>query len=219
MGWPARGRPAGGRDLELRHAGRALAVGGAEAIRAGVAAADDHDVLAGGGDELLVGDLVSLAATVLQREVLHREMDASQLPPRHLQVACSSRATSEDDRVVSGAELVMRDVDADVRVGLEDDPFLLHQIEPSIEPALLQFELGDSIPQQPADPIGALEHGHQVTGAIELRRRREAGRTRADDCYALAAAPRRRVRHDPALLEGAFDDRVLGRLDRNRRRR
>ena len=88
------------------HAGRALAVGGAEAVGAGVAAADDDDVLARGGDELLVGDLVALAATVLQRQVLHREMDARQLAARHRQVARQRRAASEDDRVESGAELV-----------------------------------------------------------------------------------------------------------------
>ena len=35
-----------GQDLELRDRRRALAMGGAEAVGAGVAAADDHDVLA-----------------------------------------------------------------------------------------------------------------------------------------------------------------------------
>ncbi len=46
-GWP--GGPRLGRlrhDLQLGDRGRALAGGGAEAVRAGVAAADDHDVLA-----------------------------------------------------------------------------------------------------------------------------------------------------------------------------
>ncbi len=37
-------------DLELRHRGRALAERRADAVRAGVAAADDDDVLARGED-------------------------------------------------------------------------------------------------------------------------------------------------------------------------
>ena len=43
---PVVGRP--GQDLELVDRRRALAVRGAEAVGAGVAAADDHDVLARG---------------------------------------------------------------------------------------------------------------------------------------------------------------------------
>ena len=114
----------------------------------------------------LVGDLVALAATVLQREVLHREMDARQLPPRHRAGRVQrSRHQRGRPRRISAQSSSTETFDADVRAGPEDDPFLLHQIEPSIEQALLQLELGDSIAQQPADPIGALEHGHQVTGA------------------------------------------------------
>ena len=56
------------------------------------------------------------------------------------------------------------------------DAFLLHQIEPAIEPAFLELELWNAVSQQPADPIGPLEHRHEVPGAIELGGDRETGR-------------------------------------------
>ena len=60
-------------QLELRDRRGALAMHGAEAIGAGVAAADDHHVLAGGVDPR---HLVAFAVAVLLRQVVHREMDA-----------------------------------------------------------------------------------------------------------------------------------------------
>jgi hypothetical protein len=74
-----------GHELELRHAGRTVAVAGAHAVAAGVAPADDDDVLAGGGD--LLFELVAGVDLVLLRQELHREMDAIELAARHRQVA------------------------------------------------------------------------------------------------------------------------------------
>src|SRR5439155_1101384 len=67
------GRPR--QELELVDGERALAVHGAEAVGARVASADDDDALALGRDEFLVGDQVTLAALVLERQVFHREVD------------------------------------------------------------------------------------------------------------------------------------------------
>src|SRR6185436_5567813 len=58
-----------GEKLELGDAGRALAMGGAQAVSAGVAAAEDDHVLAFGGDEIVVGDVVAEVALVLQGQV------------------------------------------------------------------------------------------------------------------------------------------------------
>ena len=63
----------------------ALAGGGAEAVGAGVAAADDHDVLAVGGD--LVLDLLAERDAVGLRQELHRLVDAAELAAGHRQVA------------------------------------------------------------------------------------------------------------------------------------
>src|SRR6185312_14857732 len=85
-----------------------------------------------------------------------------------------------------------------------------------IEQPLFELEGRDAVAQQAPDPIGALEDGHEVAGAVELIRRSEPGRPGPDDGDALAGAPCRRTRHDPAFVERAVDDRDLDRLDRDR---
>ena len=83
-------------QLELRHRCGALAVHGAEAIRAGVAAADDHDVLAGGVDPR---QFVAFAVAVLLRQVIHREVHALELASGHVQIARLAGAAGEQDRI------------------------------------------------------------------------------------------------------------------------
>ena len=122
----------------------------------------------------------------------------------------------EHDGVELAPQLVGRNVGADVGVGPEPDALGLHDREPAIEDALLHLELGDAVAKQAADAIGALEHRDPVPGLVELIGGREPRRARADDRDALAGARRRRLRRDPALVEGALDDRVLDALDRDR---
>ena len=106
-------------QLELVHGQRALPMHGAEAVGAGVAAADNHDALAFRADELGVRDRVPFHALVRQREVLHREVNALQLAPGHRQIARQPRAAREHDRVEFGLQLIERHVDADVHARAE----------------------------------------------------------------------------------------------------
>ena len=99
----------------------------AEAVGAGVAAADDDDVLAGGGDEAIVRDAVALAAPVLLRQVLHREVHARQLAAGNRQIARLAGAAGEHDGVEVAEQRARRHVHADVRVGPEHDAFRPHQ--------------------------------------------------------------------------------------------
>ena len=65
-------------DLEIGHRERALADGGADAVGAGVAAADHHDVLAVGENGLALPSVGFAAhAPVLLRQEIHGEMDAA----------------------------------------------------------------------------------------------------------------------------------------------
>ena len=68
-----------GQDLELRDRPRALPDRRTEAVRTGVAAAEDDDVLALGGDP--VRCVVLAWVTVGQRQVLHRGVDAREFRP------------------------------------------------------------------------------------------------------------------------------------------
>ena len=112
-------------------------------------------------------------------------------------------------------ELRHRDVDADVGVHAKLGAFGAHLVEPAVEVPLLHLELGDAVPQQPADAVGALEHHDIVTGARELLRRGEARRARSDDGDALAGPNRRHDRLDPAFGPRAIDDLDLYLLDRD----
>src|SRR5258706_3199640 len=61
-------------DFDLRHRFRAVAIRGADAVRAGVASANDHHVLA--GSPKLVDHRVARDALVLQRQGIPFEMEA-----------------------------------------------------------------------------------------------------------------------------------------------
>src|SRR5436190_22133724 len=146
----------------------ALAMRGPETVGAGIAAADDDDVLVPGRDEAAVVNLVSLAPLILKREVIHREMDARQLPARNRKIARPRRAAGENNRVEALPQLVHRHVDADVGAGTEHHAFLGHQREPPLQLFLFALELGYAVAEQAADAIGALEHRDPMPRAIEL---------------------------------------------------
>src|SRR2546430_12927687 len=73
----------------------------------------------------------------------------------------------------------------------------------------------DAVAQEPPDPVGTLEDGHRVAGAVELLGSREPRGPGADDRDPLSRAHCRWPRGDPALVEGALDDGQLDRLDRD----
>ena len=143
-------------------------------------------------------------------------MDALQLAPGYGQIARPRGSAGQDDRVELAAQFVDRHVDADVRAGLEHDPFLGQQVDAPIEDALLELELGNAVAEQAADPVGALEDRDPVARQIELRRCGEASRSRPDDGHPFAGADDRRTRRDPPFIEGAIDDRHFDRFDRHR---
>ena len=165
-------------DLELGDRRRALAGRGAEAVGAGVAAADDHDVLAGRDD--LVLDLFAERDPVGLGQELHRLVDAAELTARHRQVARVGGAHGEHHGVVAlaqplGGQVVLADRDA----GPEDGALTTHLVDALVEVLLLHLELGDAVAQQPADLVGALVDRHGVAGPGQLLGGRKSGRARS----------------------------------------
>src|SRR5262249_56928901 len=63
-------------DLELMNRQRALPMGRAEAVRAGVAAADDHDSLAVRADEVRIGNLITGTPAALELEIIPPRNDS-----------------------------------------------------------------------------------------------------------------------------------------------
>ena len=211
---PHVGRPL--QQLELVHRERTLAVGRAEAVGAGIAAADDHDALALGGDDVGRRHVIPRQPPILLRQILDREVHAGELAAGNLKVARPRRPAAEHDRVELAAQAGHRQIDADLDAGPELDAFRRHQRQPAIDEALFELELGDAVAQQAADAVGPFEDGHVMPGLVQLVGSGEAGRTRADDGHALTGAHGRRPRLNPSVLERVLDDRQLDRLDGDR---
>ena len=135
---------------------------------------------------------VALLHVVGPRQVLHRLVDALGFAAGRGQVAPRGGPAREHDRVELAAELLGRDVRADVDRRLEDRALVAHLGQAPVEPGLLHLELGDAVAQQPADAVGALEHHDVVPDAGELLGRRQPGRAGADhrDLLARCGSPR-----------------------------
>ncbi len=200
-----------GHDLQLGDGDGALAVGGADAVGAGVAAADDDDVLALGGDR---GDRqVALLHLVGERQVLHRLVDAAELAAGHGQVAGGGGAGGDHDGVVALAQFGGVDVAADLHLRTELGALRAHLLDAAVDVALLHLELGDAVAQEPADTVGALVHGDGVPGAGQLLGGGEPGRAGADDGDGLAGEPLRGLRGDVAAVPRLVDDGDFDVLD------
>ena len=98
----------------MRHRARPLAEGGADAVGAGVAAAEHHHVPTPGQDFFVAGDGPAFVAAVLLRQVVHGELGPEQFPSGQGQVARGFAATSEGDGISLVQQPGHRYVDADV---------------------------------------------------------------------------------------------------------
>src|SRR5690606_30878645 len=208
-----------GHDLDLGDALGALPVRSADAVRAGVAAAD-HDHVLPGRDERAArcGALLAVAgvALVLLGQELHRQPDAGKLRARNVERPCILGPAGEHDRVEVLLERLDRHVDADFGGGAEGHALGFHLHRAAVDQVLFHLEVGNAVAEQATDAVGLLEYGHGVAGAGELLRAGEPRGARAHDGHGLAGLARGRLRLDPAFLPPAIDDRALDRLDRHR---
>ena len=97
---------------------------------------------------------------VALEEVLHREVDAVELPSRHGQVARHAGADREDDGVVLAAQLVGGDVGADVDAVAELDALVHELAQPALDEALLDLEVRHAEADEPAARLVALVDDH-----------------------------------------------------------
>ena len=198
-------------DLQLSDGGRALTVGGAHAVRARVAAADDDDVLALGGDR--GRHVVALLHLVGERQVLHREVDAVQLAPGGRQVTGDGRAGRDDHGVVPLAQVRRLEVAADLDARTEAGALRAHLLDTPVDVPLLHLELGDAVAEEAADAVRALVDRDRVARPRELLRGGQARRARADDRDRLAGETLGDLRGDVPGVPRLVDDRDLDVLD------
>ncbi len=178
VGGPVIGRSR--HDLKLMNALALLAVNGPQAIGPGVTAADDDDVLAAGGDEVVFVDRVARyrggfdrSGTAWRSGCRSRSRPSigrsrGWVAPPQRQMA-SNRASSSCGGYV----------DADVGRRPENDSFGLHLFESTVEEPLFHLEVRDSVTEQAADAVGSLEDGDRVARAGELLGTSQPGRARS----------------------------------------
>jgi len=211
-------RDSGGtwQEFKLLDAPGPLPLGGAQAIGAGVTAAQDDDVLVLGADELLVGNMVSHIPPVLEREVVHRLVDAVQFAAGDFEIARGSGPAAQHDGVEIPTQFLDLDVLTHVGVGLEDNPLGFHEPHPAIDDFLIELEVGYAVHQQATDAVGAFEDGDEMARLINLSGGGKARRARADDGNLFPRSLLGNARRDPSLGERMIDDVLLDQLDRNR---
>ena len=163
-----------GHDLELVYALCALAMAGAQAVCAGIAAADDEYVLALGADRRIGVDEVAFVAAVLLGQELHGEVNAFELAAGNRQIARLLGAAAEQDGVVVFGERFDGHIDADMRVGQERDALGAHLVDAAVDHMFFELEVGNAVAQQAADAVVLLEDGDRVPGAAQLLRGSEA---------------------------------------------
>ena len=155
----------------------------ADAVGAGVAAADDDDVLVARGQVMAIGVGAVEQALGVGVQELHGEMDAVEVPPfgTREEVVGLGRAAAQDDGVEflpqSGGRVVL----AYLAAGDKRDALGLHQIDAALHEALVQLHVRDAVHEQTAGAVGALEDRDPVAGPVEL----------------IGAAPARPVRSRP----------------------
>ena len=200
--------------MEVVHLARAVAVGGPQAVRTGVAAAENDHVASGGADG--IRHPVPGHQPVLASQVLHGEVHALQIPPGNRKVSRRQRPDREDDRVEAPCERVEIEVLTDVDAGFKLDPFGAHLIETAVQPLLLHLEVGDAVAQQASRPVVPLEHGHRVTDPRELLGGGESGRSRSHHRHRVSGGGVAGRGRYPPFLPCVVDDLLLDLADGDR---
>ncbi len=113
----------------------------------------------------------------------------------------------------AAAQVIGRNIDADVDVHLELHPFEHQLFQPAVENLLFQLEIGNSVAKQPAQPVASLKHDNVVPLPGQLLRSGKPRGPRADDGHPLAGSRLGAKRLDPALGKCALDDPQLDILD------
>ena len=163
---------------------------------------------------------VEQALGVLGQE-LHREVDAVEFPAGYRQVVGHRGAGGQQQCVDVVDEIgdAHRAVGAVPHVGAchKGDAFLAHQIDPTLDDALVELHVRNPVHQEAADAVGAFVHGDLVTRLVQLRGRGQSSGSGAHDRHGLAGTDRWGLGDDPAFGETAVNDRHLYVLDGHRR--
>src|SRR5260370_11978294 len=202
-------------DLEIGDRERALADRRADAVGAGIAAADHHHMLVGREDRLDAVLRLVVDAPVLLRAEVRSEWDGFEIPTGDRQVACFFGASCQHDGVVVGNEFGGSEIAADMDATMETHALGLHLRDTAGNKMLLHLEIRDAVTQQSARLRELFINMDIMAGARELLGAGKARRTRPHHRDSLAGLARWRLGLNPALLESAIHDGAFDGLDGN----
>ena len=137
------------RISKIGHRQRSLPDRGADAVGAGVAAADDDNAAAA-----RIGSPAAAGSPLTRRFCCGKKSMAKWMPSSSRPGTGRSRGFSappvRDDRIVVGNELVGGEVDADMRAVVEHHALGLHLRDAAVDVMLFHLEVGNAVAKQPA---------------------------------------------------------------------
>src|SRR5215813_3441993 len=145
-------------------------IGGADAVAAGIAAADHDHMLALGAD-LRPGPLrLARHPPVLLRQKCHRIHQAIELATRRgrKEIERQLGSTRQQQRVVARLELARGQIAADVDVQMKHHAFGLHLLDAPLDDALFHLEVGNAVAQQSTGGRVLVVDVHLVAGTRQL---------------------------------------------------
>src|ERR1019366_6728076 len=157
-----------GHDFELMHVLRLLPVAGAQAVRARVATADDHDALARSED--LIRHCVPGIAFILLRQKLHGEVNSLEVAPGDIEVARIFSAARQQNGVEFFAKVLRGNAPAYMGSRLELNALRHHLLQAPVKNMLFQLEVRNPITQETAYPVRLFKYRDRMSGAIQLLR-------------------------------------------------
>ena len=202
--------------FQLYHGFAAVADGSADAVVAGVAAADDNNVLILGADIITIGQIGTDKALCGGFQEIHRIVDAVCIPSFGIDISRIGRTARQDHSVVILEQLLCGDILAYVYAGAELYALFLHHIHTALYHCLFQFHVGDAVHQQTAHTVFPFEHGDMMSTLVQLQSCRQTRRTGADNCHTLSGADFRRIRLDMTACKCLFNDGIFIFLDCDR---
>ena len=208
-----------GHDFQLGHAFCALPVGGADAVRAGIAAADHDHVLARRGQRSAgcsAHFIVAGIALVLLAEEFHSQPYTVELGAGNIEQTGLFRAASQHHRVEIFPQGLQADFDTDFGTGFKLDTFCFHLDRAPVDQVLLHFEIGDAITQQSTNSVAFLEDGNSMSGAGQLLGAGKACRAGTYNRHCTSSLLFGYLRGDPPFLEPAINNGTFDRFDGHR---
>jgi hypothetical protein len=119
----------------------------AQAVRSGIAAADNDNVFSGRKDFLHRVDFISCNAAVLLRQEFQRIMHTLQFPAGNGKIPRRFGPAAKQHGVVRAAQFIRGNIHAHMRARGKNDSFRLHLFDAAVDQLLFQLEIRYAVPQ------------------------------------------------------------------------